>query len=321
MDACVAGPVRAKEMDLALVSRMLADSAAIPFAVMQDGLISFANPAFMDLFRAGRNLAGTAMDELLSIQSRAAFAKRLSVPQNAPATFRGRAIRSGGPSFNIELHLACEMLDGVPMMGVFAEDVSLRQLSERHLSRLAYTDELTGLPNRAFLLDRLRDAIVAARKDGSKLAVLMADLDGLKPANDTLGHQGGDAVLQVTAQRFLACVRSSDTLARLGGDEFCVVLPRVRESGDTEAVAGRLLDAARRPIPVDGHQIGITVSIGIALYPDHGCTVDGVMKAADMALYAAKRGGRDRLAWASNSAAPNGFLLPPGESGENFIRR
>ena len=122
---------------------------------------------------------------------------------------------------------------------------------------MAYSDILTGLPNRALVSNRLRDAVSDAQCSDSGLAVLMADLDGLKRANDTYGHQAGDSVLKVTAQRFVECVRETDTVARLGGDEFCIVLPGVAGWHIAETVAARLVEAARQPIFINGRDVRI----------------------------------------------------------------
>ena len=292
-------PAASDEIGPATVSRMLTDSRAIPVAVVREGRLVFANPAFLTLFHASAGIIGMAVTELIASQGQAAMRRLLSDPAETPVTFRERAIRLDGSSFDVELLLAREMLDGVPMLCVFAEDVTWRRFSERHLSDLAFTDMLTGLPNRALLLDRLRDAVVEARGRHSSLAVFMADLDGLKRTNDSFGHQAGDVVLQVTAQRFLGCIRDRDTLARLGGDEFCFVLPRVKDHTEAEMVAARLVQAARQPIPVNGEDVRIGTSVGIALFPSHGATGDALIAAADAALYEAKKGGRNRFALAT----------------------
>jgi diguanylate cyclase (GGDEF)-like protein/hemerythrin-like metal-binding protein len=283
----------------ATVSRMLTGSRAIPVALVRQGTLVFANVAFMALFRADVNIAGMAMTDFLPSQSHAALTKLLSDRAETPATFQGRAIRLDGSSFDVELLLAREMIDGVSILCAFAADVTCRRLFERHLKALAFTDALTGLPNRARIMDRLRDAIVEARSASSGLAVFMADLDGLKRVNDTYGHQAGDVVLQTLAQRFQGCMRVHDTLARLGGDEFCVVLPRIRKRAQAETIAARLVEAARQPIPIDDRDISVGVSVGIALFPAHGSTGDAVIAAADLALYEAKRNGRGRFAFAA----------------------
>lgn len=287
------------QIGTASVSKMLTVSQAIPVALIQESRVAFANPAFMTLFGTGPGVIGLTLTDLLAARSQSAMNSLLSDSAEMPMTFEGRAVRPDGSSFDIELLLARETLDGVPTLCVFAADVTWRRTFERRLNALAFTDELTGLPNRARILDRLRKAIIEARSGNSGLAVFMADLDGLKRANDTYGHQTGDVVLQVLAQRFRGCVRDHDMLARLGGDEFCVVLPRIRKQSQAETIAARFVEVARQPISINGQDICMGVSVGIALFPAHGSTVDALIAAADKALYEAKRGGRNRLAFAS----------------------
>jgi diguanylate cyclase (GGDEF)-like protein/hemerythrin-like metal-binding protein len=295
---------------IATTSRLLTESKVIPFAVVRDGRLAFANPAFMSLFRADKDIAGMTLPEFLALESRDAMGKLFADPKDTLVTFNGRAIRLDGASFDIELLLARETLNEVSTVCVFARDVTCHRSAEQHLSYLAYTDVLTGLPNRALLMDRLRDAVVKARTETSNLAVLVADLDGFKTINDTFGHQIGDIVLQATAQRFLECVRDTDTLARLGGDEFCVLLPTINDVREAEMVATRFVEATRQPIAIDGQDLRVGVSVGIALFPDHGSTGDAMLAAADAALYDAKRGGRNRHAVASVPCSFKTVSLP-----------
>ncbi len=289
----------ANGVSAASFSRMLTASRAIPVALVREGRLLFANLAFMALFRADASIAGMALADFLASPGQAAMDKLLSDPAETPTTFAGRAIRPDGSSFDVELLLARDAIDGVEIHCVFAADVTWRHLFERHLKALAFTDALTGLPNRARITDRLRDAIVEARSANSGLAVFMADLDGLKRVNDTYGHQAGDLVLQTLAQRFQGCLRDHAMLARLGGDEFCAVLPRIRKRGQAETIAARFVEVARQPIPINDQDVCVGVSVGIALFPTHGTAGDALICAADTALYEAKKGGRGRFAFAS----------------------
>jgi len=294
-----AGAAGAGAFDPGSLSAFLAESQAIAFAAIRDGHVVFANPAFGTLFRREATCEGLPLRDLFVPADHARLSNRLDAAGRSSETFAGRALCGDGTSFDTELHLARESIDGRPTIVAFAEDITRRNRSEIQLSYLAYSDPLTGLPNRALLADRLGQEMRASRRDGHGFAVLMADLDGFKAVNDTWGHGAGDTVLQLLAQRFLACTRDSDTLARLGGDEFGVLLPRLRAPEDAEHVAARLVQDARRPVELDGHNVRIGVSVGIARFPDHADSVDALLAAADGALYRAKREGRSRYAWAA----------------------
>jgi diguanylate cyclase (GGDEF)-like protein len=157
--------------------------------------------------------------------------------------------------------------------------------SVRHF---AYHDELTGLPNRALLLDRLNQALVRAKRQHKQLALLLLDLDGFKDVNDRLGHIAGDKLLQRVAERLLSCIRGSDTASRYGGDEFVVLLPEVDDQNRALVVAGEIRARLARPYMVDDYSIGVTASIGVAVYPFDGTSQDALIKRADVAMYLAK---------------------------------
>ena len=157
------------------------------------------------------------------------------------------------------------------------------------LEHRATHDDLTGLPNRACLRDRLTQAILSGRRASGTTAVLLLDLDGFKRVNDSFGHALGDRVLQAVGPRITGVLRESDTLARLGGDEFCVLLPDVTGATEAAAVAGRIARALEEPFLVDGIAVGVGASCGIALAPTDGDTAAELLEAADVAMYAAKR--------------------------------
>lgn len=175
-----------------------------------------------------------------------------------------------------------------------ARDVTARKASEAYVQRLAYHDALTDLPNRALLIDRMTQAVAGAQREQGKIAVLFVDLDRLKAINDTLGHDVGDLLLQAVAQRMREVVaRLSDTVARLGGDEFVVLLHRINRENDAEVLAGQLLERLASPFAISGQEIKISASIGIAIFPADGENAAGLLKRADIAMYAAKREGRN----------------------------
>lgn len=167
-------------------------------------------------------------------------------------------------------------------------DITERKHQEFTIQHQAMHDSLTNLPNRLVLHERLRVAIQEAEREQTSLAVLMMDLDRFKEINDTLGHHVGDFVLQEVAARLQNLVRKSDTVARFGGDEFAIVLPKV-DSSTITSVVNKILKALEPSVTVDQHKLHIEISIGIALYPQHGQDPHGLIKFADIAMYSAKR--------------------------------
>jgi diguanylate cyclase (GGDEF)-like protein len=165
-------------------------------------------------------------------------------------------------------------------------------------SRLQYqalNDELTGLPNRRLLEDRLSQALSIAQRDQSTIALLYLDLDGFKLVNDSLGHSIGDRLLKEVADRMRSRARKSDTIARMGGDEFTIVLSPVRSKHDCSSVAKDFLDLLSAPFLLDDHKISISASIGISTFPENAADAMELLQQADCAMYAAKRGGKNRF--------------------------
>jgi diguanylate cyclase (GGDEF)-like protein/PAS domain S-box-containing protein len=174
-------------------------------------------------------------------------------------------------------------------------DVTARRTAESRVQRLAYNDELTGLPNRARFMEFLADAQVKARSRGSRFGLLFLDLDGFKEINDSLGHDAGDELLQQVAQRIRACLRQADRLARFGGDEFLVLIDPVRRRKDVELVTRKILQAVSTPLKLQGLVASVSASIGIAIYPDDGDDPQRLLKNADAAMYQAKQNGRNAM--------------------------
>jgi len=172
-------------------------------------------------------------------------------------------------------------------VGIFT-DITQRKLVEEHLKKMAHYDVLTGLPNRALFLDRLAQALLRARREGGRAAVLFLDLDHFKPINDNLGHDAGDEILREMGERLRRCVRESDTVARLGGDEFTVILHQIEQETDAVRIAEKILDGMRRPFYPKNVECRVGVSIGISIYPEHGQDLETLMKKADCAMYQAK---------------------------------
>lgn len=161
------------------------------------------------------------------------------------------------------------------------------------IEQIAYHDSLTGLPNRQLFLTQLGTALHHARRNDGMAAVLFLDLDRFKVVNDSLGHAAGDALLRAVAERIRNTVRGEDSITRLGGDEFAVCTSEVRSAEDATQLAERILAAVKRPIVVDGQELFVTTSLGIALYPTDASDPESLLKAADAAMYRAKAQGRD----------------------------
>ncbi|MGD8309380.1 MAG: diguanylate cyclase, partial [Chromatiales bacterium] len=181
-------------------------------------------------------------------------------------------------------------------VGVFS-DITHFKLNETRLEKLAYSDALTGLPNRIVLMDRLGRAVARARRDGESLAVYFLDLDGFKEVNDRFGHLNGDRLLQTIARRLVAAVRDEDTVARLGGDEFALIL-RSAEADDPAAgaVADKLrLAVSEEPYALEGASVRVSVSVGVSRYPKDGEDPELLLRRADEAMYRAKAEGKDRF--------------------------
>ncbi|MFA7282100.1 MAG: PAS domain S-box protein [Sterolibacterium sp.] len=179
---------------------------------------------------------------------------------------------------------------------VQVEDISERRQHQEQIRQLAYFDALTGLANRRLLQDRLEQVLHKAQRDVTLAATLFLDLDHFKQVNDVHGHEAGDELLKAAAQRLTQCVRRGDTVARQGGDEFIVVLAEISDIPAAERVAAKIVQALAMPYELKALSLTITVittSVGIAIYPTHGNNVQDLLKQADLAMYAAKEGGRN----------------------------
>jgi diguanylate cyclase (GGDEF)-like protein len=178
---------------------------------------------------------------------------------------------------------------------VTVRDITARKATEEQILFHATHDVLTGLPNRALFDDRLATALKHVVRSADMLAVLFLDLDRFKNVNDTLGHTIGDTLLVALSRRLRATVRAEDTVARMGGDEFIFILRGLKNAEDAVKPAQKILEAIRPPFHIGGHELHVTASIGISLYPADGLGPGQLLKCADLALYRAKERGRDRL--------------------------
>lgn len=174
-----------------------------------------------------------------------------------------------------------------------ARDITDRKRADQLITHQAYHDLLTDLPNRALLRDRLGLALLQAKRNGGKLTVMFIDLDRFKLVNDTLGHSAGDQLLQQVTTRLRSCLRAGDTLARIGGDEFMVITPDLGDRKDAGQLAAKFHASLKAPIELESDVAHVSASIGIAIYPDDGATIDELIKSADIAMYHVKSGGKN----------------------------
>ncbi len=258
---------------------------------VNDGLCSMTGYGRSDL-------VGKALDTMKlwqNAQEQQRFIQALSqhgACDNMEATIR----TSNGESFVGIVSARIASFSGTPCFVGVVRDISARKEAEMRVAFLAQHDALTGLPNRALIADRLHQAIAQAKRDHSRLGLMYLDLDRFKPVNDTLGHAVGDLLLKAVALRVLECVRESDTVGRIGGDEFMVLLPNVKDAQDVLVVAEKVRMALNQPFVLEGGQrLEVSSSAGIAIYPDDAVDETELQKNADVAMYRAKKLGRDRV--------------------------
>jgi diguanylate cyclase (GGDEF)-like protein len=235
------------------------------------------------------------MEEVLG---REEYAKR---KPHIEAALRGqrvtfeRRMSGNGHGHHLQIDYVPEFDDAGQVIGIFAlaQDITRRKQNEERLVSAALHDPLTGLANRQLLADRVSLAIAHARRNQSALAVVYLDLDGFKEVNDRLGHDAGDRLLEMVAQRLVAAVREVDTVARVGGDEFVIALWQVKGAGDAARVASKLIKTVSKQYEVGERMIKITISAGIGIYPAHGEDAATLLKSADLALHEAKHSGKN----------------------------
>jgi diguanylate cyclase (GGDEF)-like protein/PAS domain S-box-containing protein len=269
---------------------------AIPDAVVvtdHDGTIVFINRAAEAMTGYARKaLIGLGVETLvperwrgIHVRHRRSFYSRGAPRLMGDGTRDFSLRRKDGTIVPVEISLGPVGADTVAVV----RDVTERRRMETALEHRALHDPLTDLANRSLFFDRLRQALHAARRDGSQVALVMLDLDGFKAINDTLGHATGDAVLKEVATRLRLGLRATDSAARLGGDEFAWILPGLTSRRSVEAMVRKRLAVAQEPVELDGQTIEVGVSAGIALYPEDGQDPDALMRRADRAMYTVKR--------------------------------
>jgi len=271
-------------------------AAQVGIFVLQDEVFKYANPHFLNLF-------GYSADELfghmgpldLVIDEQHDFVLdrlRCNAAGMQGEDYELTVRRKDGSQFPLLVYGSPSVLNGRPAAVGTVLDLSAQKTAERRIRELAEFDALTGLPNRRLLQARFSQLLATAEREESEIALVFLDLDHFKRVNDSLGHSVGDDLLCEVARRLLGAVRRVDTLARLGGDEFIIALPGITAAAAIE-VARRLLEVCVQPFVVAGHELTVTPSLGISIFPQDGKDLETLLKNADAAMYRAKEGGRN----------------------------
>lgn len=245
-----------------------------------------------DLTAAQRELFNTR-SELERIQLEQIASKRILTCTQQDLTKAQRALAATEEAIKQgqtgQLQEANQQLLMAALKAEAEVEVAVTHLDE--LSRVSQRDPLTDTPNRTLMLDRVETALVVAKRRGTRIALLFLDVDNFKKINDTFGHVVGDGVVQLFARRLEAAVRDSDTVSRHGGDEFLVLITDVADSSDVALIAVKILTSLKAPSFIDDHELNLSASLGIAIYPDDAQDAMALIACADKAMYTSKRAG------------------------------
>ena len=284
----------------------LVEWAPEPIVVHGGGKLLYVNPAAIEMFGAKsvKDLVGRPILDLVHPDFHEIVLARVSTqgPEGvALPMIEEKFLKLDGTAIDVEVQAMFIIFDGATAIQVAMHDVTVHKADQEKIHRLAFSDPLTGLPNRRLLMDRLEQAMASAARHGHQDALLFIDLDHFKTINDTLGHDKGDLLLKQISQRLSSCVREGDTVARLGGDEFVVLLQGLSENApeaaaQAQVVAQKILVNLAQPYELDGHGHHSTASIGITLFGGgQRETVEEPLKRAELAMYQAKAAGRNTV--------------------------
>ena len=276
--------------------RATMDAAQVGIFVLQDRVFKYVNPFMQQLFGYTESELLGNMGPLDLVQpEQRAFLLQQMVERAAGIPgkrYELLGVCKDGRTFPLTILGAPSIFNGQAASVGTLIDISAQKEAEQKIRELAEFDVLTGLPNRRLLQDRVRQMLAAAERDETSVVLMFLDLDHFKRVNDSLGHGVGDDLLCAVAQRLLSAVRRVDTVARLGGDEFILAMPGL-QTGLAADIARRLLDECNAPFVVAGHDLIVTPSLGISIYPQDGKDTETLLKNADAAMYKAKELGRN----------------------------
>jgi diguanylate cyclase (GGDEF)-like protein/PAS domain S-box-containing protein len=268
--------------------------------------LGFADPSDL-VGLTDADLFGPDFAERTAMQER----RILHADEPAGGVIESRQLADGGVNWTLTSKVPLHDDSGtiVGLIGVTREINELKQV-ETSLQYLATHDTLTGLPNRYLMVDRLNQVLARSQRDQATFAVLFVDIDDFKEVNDSGGHAAGDGLLRSVAERLRSSVRASDTVARIGGDEFVLILEATDRSGAIVA-AEKIRGLIAAPVALPGRQTSVTATVGISLFPEHGRDAEGLLAAADNAMYLRKRNGKDGHV-VCPTALPATAALPSG---------
>jgi len=311
------------EANMRKLSSALAQTADSVIITDSSGVIEYVNTGFQETTGFTREEAmGKSPNILKSGLQDTDFYKQLWKTIRAGKVYREVIVnrRKGGEIYYEEKTITPirDEHDNICNFVSSGKDITDRMRTQERLQYLAHHDVLTKLPNRLLFLDRLSQSMAHTSRSGNLLALMFLDLDRFKVINDTLGHQIGDELLKELAERLQSAIRSEDTVARLSGDEFAVLLMDMHSLDDIAHIANNLLNEVNQPFQMQGRELFLTTSIGIAIYPDNSDDADTMLKHADVAMYKAKSSGRNQYCFYSsemNEQAHESLSL------ENDLRR
>lgn len=279
------------------------------FCCNADGYIIYSNQICRDILNFGHHEHGKrVLFDFVTSEYNDNLKKHFSrvVTESHSHHIELQLETNGIESLFVEMSLTASTKEsGEKVVWGVCRDITERKIAQHELYKLAHHDILTGLPNRVLLEDRLQQTKALAHRTESSFAVLFLDLDRFKIINDTLGHAIGDELLRMVAIRLKAALRETDTIARIGGDEFIIVLQDIKDRSNTASMAEKITRSLSLPFKLRDHELFITTSLGIAIYPEHASLSDELMKKADIAMYHAKARGRNNYQFYSNDMDEN----------------